>query len=324
VKGAAPYVQTEAMLMRDKNMRPAIVRGVLPAEEGKVSDVAKQVKRGSLAALEPGQFNIVLGYGLAQALGVDLGDRVTMALAQGQVTPAGILPRVRTFRVVGLLESGHPQFDSAFAFVRLEDAQRLQRLDGPSGLRLRIEDMHRAPEVADQLRKQFGPDIEVRDWPKLNANWFAATQIEKKMMFIVLAMIVTVAAFNLVSSLVMTVTDKQSDIAILRTLGSSPRSIMKIFMVQGALIGVSGTIIGLTGGVLVALNIDVIVPFIEHLLGVQFLAKDIYLNTAIPSELRWPDVASIGVMTVLLAFGATLYPSWTASRVKPAEALRYE
>ncbi|TFW19025.1 lipoprotein-releasing ABC transporter permease subunit [Massilia arenosa] len=324
VRGAAPYVQTEAMLMRGKAMRPTVVRGILPSEEGKVSDVARQVKRGSMAALEPGQFNIVLGYALAQSLGVDLGDKVTMALAQGQVTPAGILPRVRTFRVVGILESGHPQFDAAFAFVRLEDAQRLQRLDGPSGLRLRIADMHRAPEVAAELRKQFGPEVEVRDWPKLNANWFAATQIEKKMMFIVLALIVTVAAFNLVSSLVMTVTDKQADIAILRTLGSSPRSIMKIFMVQGALIGVSGTLIGLVGGVLVALNIDVIVPFIEHLLGVQFLAKDIYLNTAIPSELRWPDVSVIGVMTVLLAFGATLYPSWTASRVKPAEALRYE
>lgn len=324
VRGAAPYVQTEAMLMRGKAMRPTVVRGILPSEEGKVSDVARQVKRGSMAALEPGQFNIVLGYALAQSLGVDLGDKVTMALAQGQVTPAGILPRVRTFRVVGILESGHPQFDAAFAFVRLEDAQRLQRLDGPSGLRLRIADMHRAPEVALALRKQFGPEVEVRDWPKLNANWFAATQIEKKMMFIVLALIVTVAAFNLVSSLVMTVTDKQADIAILRTLGSSPRSIMKIFMVQGALIGVSGTVIGLAGGVLVALNIDVIVPFIEHLLGVQFLAKDIYLNTAIPSELRWPDVSVIGAMTVLLAFGATLYPSWTASRVKPAEALRYE
>jgi lipoprotein-releasing system permease protein len=324
VTGVAPYVQTQAMLMHERAMRPVVVRGILPAEEGKVSDVARQVKRGSLAALEPGRFNIVLGYGLAEMLGVDLGDRVTMALAQGQVTPAGVLPRVRTFRVVGIVESGHPEFDGSFAFVRMEDAEKLERIDGPSGLRLRLRDMQRAPQVADALRPQFPATVEVRDWPRLNANWFAATQIEKKMMFIVLAMIVTVAAFNLVSSLVMTVTDKQADIAILRTLGSSPRSIMAIFMVQGALLGISGTLIGLAGGVLVALNIDVIVPFIEHLLGVQFLAKDIYLNTAIPSDLRWPDVATIGTLTVLLAFGATLYPSWSAARVKPAEALRYE
>ncbi|HZX25566.1 MAG TPA: lipoprotein-releasing ABC transporter permease subunit [Telluria sp.] len=324
VRGAAPYVQTQAMLMNGREVRPTVVRGILPAEEHKVSDVARQVRRGSLDALEPGQFNIVLGAGLAQGLGVDVGDRVTMALAQGQVTPAGVLPRVRGFRVVGIVESGHPQFDASFAFVRLEDAQRLERLDGPSGLRLRIADMHRAPEVAEDLRKRFPASVEVRDWPRLNANWFAATQIEKKMMFIVLALIVTVAAFNLVSSLVMTVTDKQADIAILRTLGASPGSVMKIFVVQGALVGLAGTAIGVVGGVLVAQHIDVIVPFIEKTLGVQFLAKDIYLNTDIPSDLRWSDVGTIGAVTVALAFGATLYPSWSASRVKPAEALRYE
>ncbi|MFD2367291.1 lipoprotein-releasing ABC transporter permease subunit [Pseudoduganella sp. GCM10020061] len=324
VVGAAPYVQSQAMLVRDKSMRPAVVRGILPAEEGKVSDVARQVRRGSMADLRPGEFNIVLGYALAQALDADIGTRVTLALPQGQVTPAGVLPRMRSFRVVGILESGHPEFDAAFAFVHLDDARRMERLAGPSGLRLRLEDMRRAPEVAEQLRKLFPGDVEVRDWPKLNANWFAAVQIEKKMMFVVLALIVTVAAFNLVSSLVMTVTDKQADIAILRTLGASPRSIMKIFMVQGALVGLSGTAIGIAGGVAVALNIDVIVPFIENLLGVQFLAKDIYLNTTIPSDLRWADVWTIGAMTVALAFAATLYPSWSASRVKPAEALRYE
>jgi len=324
VRGAAPYVQSQAMLVRDRAMRPAAVRGVLPEEEGKVSDVAAQVKRGSLASLTPGSFNIVLGDGLAQMLGVDVGDKVTMALAQGQVTPAGVLPRMRSFRVSGLLESGHPEFDAAFAFIHIEDAQRMERLTGPTGLRLRIADVRRAPEVAEALRPMFERSLEIRDWPKLNANWFAAVQIEKKMMFIVLALIVTVAAFNLVSTLVMTVTDKQSDIAILRTLGASPASIMKIFVVQGALVGLSGTAIGVAGGVLVALNIDVIVPFIEQTLGVQFLAKDIYLNTAIPSDLRWPDVATIGAISVALAFAATLYPSWSASRVKPAEALRYE
>jgi lipoprotein-releasing system permease protein len=324
VKGAAPYVQSQAMLVREKAMRPAVVRGILPEQEGKVSDVARQVKRGSMSALRPGEFNIVLGYALAQGLGVDIGSRVTLALPQGQVTPAGVLPRMRSFHVVGILESGHQEFDAAFAFVHLDDARRMERLAGPSGLRLRLEDMRRAPEVADELRKLFPAGVEVRDWPRLNANWFAAVQIEKKMMFVVLALIVTVAAFNLVSSLVMTVTDKQADIAILRTLGASPRSIMKIFMVQGALVGLSGTAIGMVGGVAVALNIDVIVPFIENLLGVQFLAKDIYFNTTIPSDLRWADVWTIGAMTVALAFVATLYPSWSASRVKPAEALRYE
>jgi lipoprotein-releasing system permease protein len=324
VKAAAPYVQTQAMLMNGRHMRPSVVRGILPDEEAKVSDVAGQVRRGSLAALRPGEFNIVLGAGLAQGLGVDVGDKVTMALAQGQVTPAGVLPRVKNFHVVGIVESGHPQFDASFAFVQLDDAQRLERLAGPSGLRLRIADMHRAPEVAAGLRKLYPANVEVRDWPRLNANWFAATQVEKKMMFIVLALIVTVAAFNLVSSLVMTVTDKQADIAILRTLGASPGSVMKIFLVQGALVGLTGTVLGIIGGVLVALNIDVIVPFIEHTLGVQFLAKDIYLNTTIPSDLRWPDVTLIGVVTAALAFAATLYPSWSAARVKPAEALRYE
>ena len=324
VKGAAPFVQSQAMLLREKTMRPAVVRGILPSEEGNVSDAARQVRRGSMNDLRPGEFNIVLGYALAHSLGVDIGGRVTLALPKGQVTPAGILPRMRTFHVAGILESGHPDFDSSFAFIHLEDAQRLERLSGPSGLRLRIADMRRAPEVADELRKLFPQGVEVRDWPKLNANWFAAVQIEKKMMFVVLALIVTVAAFNLVSSLVMTVTDKQADIAILRTLGSSPHSIMKIFIVQGAMVGLSGTAIGIVGGVLVALNIDVIVPFIENLLGVSFLAKDIYLNTVIPSDLRWADVATIGAMTVALAFAATLYPSWSAARVKPAEALRYE
>jgi lipoprotein-releasing system permease protein len=324
VRGAAPYVQSQAMLVRDRAMRPAAVRGILPEEEGKVSEVAGQVERGSLSSLTPGSFNIVLGYGLAQMLGVDVGDKITMALAQGQVTPAGVLPRMRTFRVSGLLESGYPEFDAAFAFIHIEDAQRMERLAGPSGLRLRIAEVRRAPEVAEALRPSFDKSLEIRDWPKLNANWFAAVQIEKKMMFIVLALIVTVAAFNLVSTLVMTVTDKQSDIAILRTLGASPGSIMKIFVVQGALVGLSGTAIGVVGGVLVALNIDVIVPFIEQTLGVSFLAKDIYLTTAIPSDLRWSDVGTIGLMSVALAFAATLYPSWSASRVKPAEALRYE
>lgn len=324
VLGAAPFVETQGLLVRDGVMRPSIVRGVLPGEEDQVSTVAQQVRAGSFDALKPGQFNIVLGYALARALGVSLGDKVTMVLAQGQVTPAGMVPRTRSFTVTGIFEAGHFDFDAALSFIHVEDAQRLERLQAPSGLRLRIANMREAPEVAEQLKGQMTGDLVVRDWPKLNANWYAAVQTEKKMMFIILTLIIAVAAFNLVSSLVMTVTEKQADIAILRTLGSSPQSIMKIFMVQGAVVGVLGTLAGVAMGVAVSLNIDVIVPFIERLLGVEFLSKDIYLISTVPSDLHGPDVAIIGVISVLLAFAATLYPSWAASRVKPAEALRYE
>jgi len=324
VVAAAPYVQTQGMLLHGGGMRPAVIRGILPAEEPKVSDVAKTVREGQLADLRPGEFNIVLGYALARGLGLQLGDRVTVALAQAQVTPAGVVPRTRSFKVVGLIQSGHFEFDAGMAFVNLEDAQKMERLPAPSGLRLRVADIHQAPRIADALQASLGKDVEVRDWSKQNKTWFAAVQTEKKMMMIIMTLIVTVATFNLVSTLVMTVTDKHPDIAILRTLGSSPRSIMQIFVIQGAAIGLLGTFAGVATGVLIALNIDVIVPFFEHLFGVQILSADIYQFTAIPSELRWPDVAAIGGVSVLLSFLATIYPSMSASRVKPAEALRYE
>ena len=323
VRGAAPFVETQGMLVRDV-MRPAVIRGVLPGEEGKVSDVARQMKQGSLDALKPGAFNIVMGYALAGALNMTIGDKVTMLLAQAQTTPAGMLPRTRTFTLVGIFEAGHYEFDSGLAFIHLEDAEKMERLGGPSGLRLRIVDMHKAPQVAQELKRSMPGEMMVRDWSMANATWFAAVQTEKKMMFIILTLIIAVAAFNLVSTLVMTVTDKQADIAILRTLGSSPRSIMKIFMIQGALVGLMGTALGVGSGVLVAMNVDVIVPFIEHILGVQFLSKDIYLISTVPSDLRWPDVSKIGGLAVVLAFLATIYPSYAASRVRPAEALRYE
>jgi lipoprotein-releasing system permease protein len=324
VKGAAPFVETQGILVQDGVMRPALIRGILPAEEPKVSDVARSIKLGSFDKLEAGSFNIVLGYALARSLGVNLGDRVTMMLAQAQTTPAGVLPRTRSFTVAGIFEAGHFEFDSGLAFIHIDDAQKMERLPAPSGVRLRIEDMRNAPQIAHQLKQSMPGDLMIRDWSKQNANWFAAVQTEKKMMFIILTMIIAVAAFNLVSTLVMTVTDKQADIAILRTLGSSPYSIMKIFMIQGALVGIMGTAAGVGLGVLVALNIDVIVPAIEGMLGVQFLSKEIYLISSVPSDLRWNDVARIGGVSVVLAFIATLYPSYAASRVKPAEALRYE
>jgi lipoprotein-releasing system permease protein len=324
VRGAAPFVETQGLLVKDDAMKPTVIRGILPEEEPKVSDVAKQVRSGSLQELQPGRFNIVLGYVLARSLGVGIGDKVNMMLAQGQTTPAGIVPRSRLFTVAGIFEAGHYEFDASMAFIHIQDAERMERLDAPNGLRLRIADMHQAPQVAAQLKSTMSGDLVMRDWSKLNANWFAAVQTEKRMMFIILTLIIAVAAFNLVSTLVMTVTDKQPDIAILRTLGASPQSIMKIFMIQGALVGIMGTLAGVGLGVLVALNIDVIVPFIEHLFGIQFLSKDIYLISEIPSDMRWPDVFKIGGVSVLLAFVATIYPSFSASRVKPAEALRYE
>jgi lipoprotein-releasing system permease protein len=300
------------------------VRGVLPDQEPKVSDVERNIQAGSFMDLRPGEFGIVLGVDLARSLQAGLGDKVTMILPQGTVTPAGMVPRMRSFTVKGIFHAGHQEFDSTMAFIHLQDAQRMLRMDAPSGLRLRLDDMHRAPQVAEELKKILPPNLEVRDWSKLNATWFAAVQTEKRMMFIILTLIIAVAGFNLVSTLVMTVTDKQPDIAILRTLGASPASIMKIFVIQGALVGLLGTALGVLGGVLIATNIDVIVPFIEHLLGVQFLSKDIYYISTVPSDMRWPDVAKIASLSVLLSFVATMYPSRWAARVKPAEALRYE
>lgn len=324
VKGAAPYVAAQAMMTRDDTVRGVVIRGVLPAEEPKVSDVAAQVREGSFNNLRSGEFNIVLGKELARGLRVEVGDKVTMIAPQGQVTPAGVLPRLKQFTVGGVFEAGHHEYDSGLAFIHIDDAMRMFKLDAPSGLRLRVADMQRAPEVALALSRVLSGNLFILDWSKQNRTWFAAVQTEKRMMFIILTLIIAVAAFNLVSTLVMTVTDKQADIAILRTLGASPASIMKIFIIQGALVGLLGTAIGVALGVAVALNIDVIVPFIERLLGVQFLSKEIYLITSLPSDLRWPDVWTIGGVAVVLAFFATLYPSWRAANVRPAEALRYE
>jgi lipoprotein-releasing system permease protein len=324
VKGAAPFAETQGMLMSDGVMRPAIVRGVLPAEEVKVSDVPNNIKQGSFDALRAGEFNIVLGIELARALELKVGDRVTMAVAPGQAEAAGMAPRMVNFTVGGIFEAGHFEFDSGLAFVHIADAQSVAKLDAPAGLRLRIADMHQAPLVAQELMQSMPGDLLIRDWSKQNSIWFAAVQSQKKMMFIILTLIIAVAAFNLVSTLVMTVTDKQADIAILRTLGSSPRSIMKIFMIQGALIVIIGTALGVAAGVLLALNIDVIIPFFERSFGVQFLSKDIYLISTVPSDLRLADVAGVAGVAVILAFLATLYPSFAAARVKPAEALRYE
>lgn len=324
VIGAAPYVAAQAMLTRDDAVRGVLLRGVDPAQEPKVSDVASQFRAGSINTLVPGGFDIALGSELANALGVRVGDKVTLVAPQGTITPAGILPRLKQFTVSGIFSSGHYEFDSALALVNMEDAEVLFRQNGPTGVRLKLQDMQRAPQVAQHLATTMSGDLYLRDWSKQNRNWFAAVQTEKRMMFIILTLIIAVAAFNLVSTLVMTVTDKQPDIAILRTMGAQPRSIMKIFIVQGVAIGFIGTLLGVLGGTLIATNIDVIVPFIERVLHVQFLPKDIYFISELPSDPRVNDIATIGIISFVLATLATIYPSWRAARVNPAEALRYE
>ena len=324
VLAAAPYVSGQAMLVRDEVLRGALIRGIDPALEPQVADFGKELLGGRLSDLVPGGFNIVLGRELAFSLGLRLGDKVAVIAPQGTVTPAGVLPRMRQFTVSGVFESGHYEYDSTLAFIDLEDAAKLFRVDGVTGVRLKVDNIHEAPLIARQLAVQLETDKYVRDWSAQNRTWFAAVQTEKRMMFIILTLIIAVAAFNLVSTLVMTVTDKQSDIAILRTLGAAPRSIMKIFMIQGAIIGLVGTALGVSLGALIAFNVDIIVPAIERVLGLQFLPKDIYFINSLPSDPRLPDIATIGAVSVVMSLLATLYPSYSASRVKPAEALRYE
>jgi len=324
VIGSAPFIANQSLLARGDEMRGAIVRGIVPAEEAKVTELAARLRDTTLAALQPGAWRIVLGSELARQLGVREGDAVTIIAPSGQITPAGVLPRLKQFTVAGTFDSGHYEYDSALAWIHLEDAQRLYRLEGPSGVQLKLADLHAARRVAQQLQVALDPALTVRDWTRTNRNWFDAVQIEKRLMFIILTLIVAVAAFNLVSTLVMTVTDKRADIAILRTLGASPRSIMGIFVVQGAAAGIIGTGAGVLLGLLVALNIDVIVPAIERTLGVAFLPGSIYVISRMPSDPRVADVVPIALISLALAFVATLYPSWRASRVNPAEALRYE
>ena len=322
VLAGAPYVLAQAMLANGEAVRGAVIRGVLPGLEAKVA--ALPMKSGRLDDLAPGEFNVLLGNELARALGVSLGDKVTLIAPQGNVTPAGVIPRLKQFRVAGVFESGHFEYDSALALVALEDAQKLFRLDGVTGIRLTVDDLHDAPAIARDLTRMVESDVLIRDWGRINRNWFAAVQVEKRMMFIILTLIVAVAAFNLVSSLVMIVTDKRADIAILRTLGATPGAIQRIFMIQGAVSGAAGTLIGAATGIVTALNVDTWVPAIERALGVQILAKDIYFINSLPSDPRVADIVSIVAISLVLSLLATLYPSWRAARVQPAEALRYE
>ena len=325
VLATAPFVQAQAMLSAGQAVRGALVRGILPEEEEKVADLGQHMRSGSLADLRPGEFGVILGADLARGLGVLPGDKVAMVAPQGLVTPAGIIPRLKQFTVVGSFEVGMADADAGLALVHLRDAQTLYQLgDAVSGVRLRLDDLFAARSVARELMATLPQNMYASDWTRSHANFFRAVEIEKRMMFIILTLIILVAAINIISTLVVAVTDKQADIAILRTLGAAPGSVMQIFIVQGMVIGIAGTLIGAGLGIVTALNIDVIVPAIESAFNIKFLSKDVYLIPELPSDLQAGDVGAIVLMALGLSFFATLYPSWRAARVNPAEALRYE
>ena len=325
VRATAPFVQGQAMLAAGQAVRGALVRGILPEEEEKVADIGQHMRAGSLADLRPGEFGVILGADLARGLGVLPGDKVVLVAPQGLVTPAGVIPRLKQFTVAGTFEVGMVDADAGLALVHLRDAQTLYQLgDAVSGVRLRLDDLFAARGVARELMARLPQNVFASDWTRSHANFFRAVEIEKRMMFIILTLIILVAAINIISTLVVAVTDKQADIAILRTLGAAPGSVMQVFIVQGMVIGIVGTLIGAGLGIVTALNIDVIVPAIENALSIKFLSKDVYLIPELPSDLQAGDVGSIVLMALGLSFFATLYPSWRAARLNPAEALRYE
>jgi lipoprotein-releasing system permease protein len=325
VRGVAPYVQAEAMFTRGNLVRGALIRGVLPDREPEVSDVGRYMLEGSLESLRAGEFNVLIGIGLARALGAGVGAKITLVAPHAAVTPAGVLPRLRRFTVSGIFKVDHGQYDSSLAVIHLTDGAKMFRLgDAVSGLRIKLDDLFDAPRVSRELARAFGGTYWVRDWTQHNANFFRALRTEKTVMFVILTLIVAVAAFNIVSTLVMVVTDKEADIAILRTLGISPRSVMVIFFVQGTVIGLIGTLLGMLGGVLLAGNVETLVPAIESALGLKFLPPDIYYISEVPSDMRWYDISLIAGVAFLMSMVATIYPAWRASRTQPAESLRYE
>ncbi len=327
VQASAPYIMAQGMLSNGQAVQGALVRGIQPTLENKVADLGNNMKQGQLSDLRAGTFNIILGADLAYALGVNVGDKVVLMAPQGQFTPTGVVPRIKQFTVVGLFQIGMYEYDAGLALIHIQDAAKLYRMgDKVSGLRLKINDLFEARAMTQDLGKTLLPlgAYYITDWTQQHANFFKAIQLEKRVMFIILTLIVAVAAFNIVSTLVMAVTDKRADIAIMRTLGASPRSIMQIFIIQGSLIGIIGTFFGAVLGIVIALNIDTIIPFIENLFHVQFLAKDVYYISDLPSKLEWSDTITIIIISIVLSLMATLYPSYKASKINPAEALRYE
>ncbi len=325
IVGLAPYIEGEGMIKVGGELSGTMLRGILPGEESKVSEIHQHMSAGTLESLTAGSYNIVLGYELATSLGATVGDRIDLMIPQASVTVAGVLPRFRRFTVSGVFRVGMYEFDRGLVLIHLDDAQALLRMgDTVTGVRLKLQDLFEAPRVSRELAGELPGMFYVSDWTRSHANFFRAVRTEKMVMFIILSLIVGVAAFNIVSTLVMVVQDKQSDIAILRTLGASPRSIMAIFMVQGSIIGFVGTVLGVIGGVSLALNVESLVPILESLTGQQFLSPDVYYISDLPSQLELSDVIRIAVLSLGLGLVSTLYPAWRASRVQPAEALRYE
>jgi lipoprotein-releasing system permease protein len=325
VAAAAPYVEGQALLVFGERLSGAGLRGIDPAAEHRVSGIGDVMTAGELTSLEPGSFNVVLGSELAAALEVGIGDKVTVTLAQGIVTPAGVVPRTKRFTVSGIYRVGMYEFDRRLAFINITDSQRLYRLgDAVTGVRLAVTEIFESSAIVREVALEHGSVVLVSDWTRRNINFFRSIQITKSILFVILLLVVAVAAFNIVSTLVMVVRDKQSDIAILRTVGATPRSILRIFVTQGSVIGVVGTLAGVAAGVLLALNLESVVTFFESTFGIKFLAADVYFISDLPSELRAGDVLRIGGIALLLALVSTVYPAWVAARTAPAEALRYE
>ncbi len=325
VVDSAPFVEGQAMLSQGSNVRGTQIRGIDPNLEGRVSTIGDKIIQGQFAALSPGSFGIVLGKDLAIAMGVGTGDKITLITPDVSPTPAGIIPRLKRLEVVGIFEIGMYEYDSALAIMNIEDAAKLFRIpNAVTGLRLKLDDIYQAPNITRELMMNLPANYRAADWTYQHANFFRALKTEKIVMFVILLLIVAVAAFNIVSTLIMMVTDKQSDIAILRTLGMTPKNIMTIFMVQGTLIGLFGTLIGVVGGVTLALNVESIIASVENVLGYQFLPADVYYISSLPSDLQWNDVTVIGLTAFALSLLSTIYPSWRAAQIRPAEALRYD
>ncbi len=326
VEAAAPYVSAQGMVSFNQVVRGVLVRGVLPSKEDKVADFSQMMISGELNNLVSGEFGIVVGAELAQSLGASKGDKIVLISPQGQMTPVGILPRLKQFTITGIFKAGHFEYDSTLVLIHMADAQKLYRMENTqvSGVRLKLKDLFQSKQVVQELLPMISDTTFISDWTSQHANYFRAIQIEKRMLSLILALLILVAAFNIVSTLVMAVTDKQSDIAILRTLGASPRSIMKIFIIQGTLIGFLGTILGVLGGVLLAFNVDSVIASIEYLFNVQFLSREVYYISEVPSDPHLVDIVTVAILSFGLTILATIYPSYRASKVNPAEALRYE
>jgi len=322
---SAPFVEGQAMLSQGSRVRGSLIRGVDPELEGRVSTIGDKLIQGRFDALQPGSFGVILGKDLAMTMGVGTGDKVTLITPHVTPTPAGIMPRLKRLTVVGVFEIGMYEYDSALAIMNIEDAAKLFRIPNRvTGLRLKLDDVYKAPRITNDLLATLPATYRAADWTYQHANFFRALKTEKTVMFVILLLIVAVAAFNIVSTLIMMVTDKQADIAILRTLGMTPKDIMMIFMVQGTLIGIFGTLIGVGGGVILALNVETIIANLEQMIGYQFLPADVYYISSLPSDLHWNDVTVIGITAFALSLLSTIYPSWRASKIRPAEALRYD